>query len=258
MAHGKPKTAWGRAYSAEFKRLKSAWDRTGKVAGKSVRTWRAAFKAIGAAARKHADGKAKNPVAARRTGARKRTTRRAPKRRAALTRRTTRTTRKRTTTRRRAAPKLRTPRATTKRTTTRKTTRRRATPRRRTTRPSTSLVTIKAVPKRPSRRTTTRRPARKAARERIEVVKIDVAGGGEIVNASNRPAYLRQDGSRQAIRGGIWTPQHRLIGRARRLREALTKGGVRVRQLTVLVNGKPRTRKRGGTVRYADGRLYIE
>lgn len=66
MAAKKPKTPWGRAYSAAFKTLKSEWDRKGTVNGVRVGTWKTAFKAIGKLARKKADGKHKNPIAGKR------------------------------------------------------------------------------------------------------------------------------------------------------------------------------------------------
>ena len=64
MAGKKPKTPWGKAYSGKFKELKLAWDKSKKVGGTVVRTWKSAFKAIGSIARKHADSKHSNPVAA--------------------------------------------------------------------------------------------------------------------------------------------------------------------------------------------------
>ena len=58
IANGKAKTAWGKAYSERFKQLKREWDRTKKVGGATVRTWKSAFTALGRLARKHADSKA--------------------------------------------------------------------------------------------------------------------------------------------------------------------------------------------------------
>lgn len=66
MAGKKPKTAWGRAYSQRFKELKRAWDKSKKVGGTTVRTWKSAFTVMGRIARKHADSKASNPIARKR------------------------------------------------------------------------------------------------------------------------------------------------------------------------------------------------
>ena len=64
MAGKKPKPPWGRAHSAAFKTLKSEWDRKGTINGVRIKNWPAAFKATGKLARKKADSKHTNPIAA--------------------------------------------------------------------------------------------------------------------------------------------------------------------------------------------------
>lgn len=78
-------------YKAEFRRLTEVWKRTGKVNGTGKASWKTAFKAIAAAARKKAGGSksAKKKASPKRKPARK-----SPKRKPARKTARKKTTRK--------------------------------------------------------------------------------------------------------------------------------------------------------------------
>ena len=235
MASKKPKTAWGKAYSERFKQLKREWDRTRKVGGSTIRTWKSAFTALGRLARKHADSKATNPVVGRKKAGSRKVSRRKSKTGGRKSKR------KRSVVKRvakRVARKFarRTPRKAPKKT--------RTTARR----PGRLFQLLKRTPK-PA--------ARAAAPSRVELVEIHTALG-KLVNRTQSTSTLRKDGTREVVGSGTWTPEANTVRKARKLREQLTGKGVRFHRITVLVDGKRQDRKRKGRVRHSEGKLYLE